>query len=57
MTRLVWTDGRVVFEGLNITGMVRNRNLTRAISDMAFGEFRRQFSYKVVPSLTKHGGG
>ena len=35
------------------TGLVRNRKLPRVISDMGFGEFRRQLSYKVVPSLTK----
>ena len=52
-TRLVRTYGRIVIEDLHIRGMVRNRKLSRAISDMGFGEFRRQLSYKVVPSLTE----
>ena len=52
-TRLVRTYGRVVIEDLNVRGMVRNRKLSRAISDMGFGEFRRQLSYKAEPSLTK----
>lgn len=52
-TRLVRTYGRIVIEDLNVKGMVRSRKLSRAISDMGFGEFRRQLSYKVVTSLTQ----
>ena len=52
-TGLVGTYGRIVIEDLNVKGMVRNRRLARAVSDMGFGGFRRQLSYKVVPSLTK----
>ena len=52
-TRLVQTYGRIVIEDLHVKGMLRNRKLSRAISDVGFGEFRRQLSYKVVPSLTK----
>ena len=52
-TSLVRAYGRIVIEDLNVKGMVRNRRLARAVSDMGFGEFRRQLSYKVVPSLTK----
>lgn len=52
-TRLVRMYGRVVIEDLNVRGMVRNRKLSRAISDMGFGEFRRQLSYKVVASPTE----
>ena len=33
-------------EELNVKGMVKNRKLSRAISDMGFFEFRRQLSYK-----------
>jgi putative transposase len=33
-------------EDLNVKGMVKNRRLSRAISDMGFFEFRRQLSYK-----------
>ena len=33
-------------EDLNVKGMVRNRKLSRAISDVGFGEFRRQLEYK-----------
>lgn len=37
---------RIVIEDLNVAGMVRNRKLARAISDVGFGEFRRQLEYK-----------
>jgi len=33
-------------EDLNVSGMVKNHNLARAVSDMGFFEFRRQLSYK-----------
>ncbi len=33
-------------EDLNVKGMVKNRKLSRAISDMGFFEFRRQLEYK-----------
>lgn len=52
-TALVRTYGRIVIEDLNVKGMVRNRRLARAVSDMGFGEFRRQLAYKADPSLTK----
>ena len=35
-------------EDLNVKGMVRNRCLSRAISDMGFFEFRRQLGYKAA---------
>ena len=36
----------IVIEDLNVSGMVKNRKLARAISDMGFYEFRRQLTYK-----------
>ena len=36
----------IVIEDLNVSGMVRNRRLARAISDCGWGEFRRQLEYK-----------
>ena len=35
-------------EDLNVSGMVKNRHLSRAISDMGFFEFRRQLAYKAA---------
>jgi putative transposase len=43
LTRRFHTLG---IEDLNVNGMVKNRKLSRAISDMGFFEFRRQLSYK-----------
>ena len=34
-------------EDLNVKGMVRNHKLAGAVSDAAFGEFRRQMQYKL----------
>lgn len=36
----------IVLEDLNVKGMVKNRCLARAISDVGFGELRRQIEYK-----------
>lgn len=43
VTRRFHTVG---IEDLNVRGMVRNRHLSRSISDMSFFEFRRQLEYK-----------
>ena len=45
-TRLVRTADLIVIEDLNVSGMVRNRHLARAISDCGWGEFRRQLEYR-----------
>jgi len=36
----------IVIEDLNVRGMVKNRCLSRAITDMGFGDFRAKLEYK-----------
>ncbi len=36
----------IVLEDLNVKGMLKNRKLARAISDVGLGEFKRQLTYK-----------
>jgi len=38
----------VVIEDLNVAGMLKNHNLAEALSDVSFGELRRQIQYKGV---------
>jgi len=45
-TRLVRENQTVVAERLHVKGMVRNRHLSRTISDAGWGEARRQLVYK-----------
>lgn len=45
LTRRFHTLG---IEDLNVRGMVKNRHLSRAVSDMSFFEFRRQLEYKAA---------
>ena len=45
-TGLVRSADTIVIEDLNVSGMVRNRHLARAISDCGWAEFRRQLTYK-----------
>ena len=45
LTRRFHTIG---IEDLNVSGMVKNHHLSRAISDMGFFEFRRQLEYKAA---------
>ncbi|WP_405810455.1 IS607 family element RNA-guided endonuclease TnpB [Streptomyces sp. NBC_01520] len=45
-TRLTREYSTIVVEDLNVAGMGRNRRLSRRIADAAFGEIRRQLTYK-----------
>ena len=45
-TELVSNYEVICIEDLNVSGMVKNHNLARAVSDMGFFEFRRQLDYK-----------
>jgi putative transposase len=45
-TRLTQTFTEVVIEDLHVKGMVQNRTLARAISDMGLGRFRQMLTYK-----------
>lgn len=45
-TRLAAKAGTIALETLNVVGMLKNRNLARALADAAFSEMVRQLSYK-----------
>lgn len=47
-TWLTKTYSYISVEDLNAAGMARNRRLAKAVSDAAFGEFRRQLEYKTA---------
>jgi putative transposase len=47
-SRLAKTKSVVVIEDLNVAGMLKNHHLAQAISDVGFGEFRRQLTYKAA---------
>ena len=49
-TWLAGTYSEISIEDLNAAGMVRNHHLAKAVSDAAFGEFRRQLEYKTARS-------
>ena len=44
---------RIVIEDLNVREMMRNKNLSRAIQEQCFYEFRRQLTYKCKWNNTK----
>lgn len=45
-TKLAKSHGEIAIEDLNVSGMVQNGKLSKAISDSGFYEFRRQLEYK-----------
>ena len=45
---LAGTYSDICIEDLNAAGMARNHRLAKAVSDAAFGEFRRQLEYKTA---------
>ena len=47
-TMLTQNYGIIGIEDLNVSGMVKNNKLARAILDMSFFEFRRQLEYKAA---------
>ena len=49
-SRLVKDFGTVVIEDLNVSVMVKNRCLAKSVSDVGFGELRRQIEYKAASS-------
>ena len=52
-TWLASTYSHISVEDLNAAGMARNHRLAKAVSDAAFGEFRRQLEYKTAKTDAK----
>lgn len=52
-TRLCRENQAIVIEDLHVSGMLKNEKLARAISDIGFGEIRRQLEYKSLRYETK----
>lgn len=47
-SKLIRENQTVVMEDLGVSGMLKNRRLARAISDVGWYEFRRQMGYKAI---------
>lgn len=47
-TYLAKNHSTIVIENLNVSGMMANHKLARAVQDMGFYEFRRQLEYKTL---------
>lgn len=47
-TELINNYDVICIEDLNVKGMVRNHHLSKAVSDSAFSEFRRELEYKAA---------
>lgn len=47
-TELILNNSLVGIEDLNVSGMIKNRRLSRAISEQGFSEIRRQLEYKAT---------
>lgn len=47
-SRVTQEFGAVVIEDLNVSGMLKNRSLAKSVSDVGFGELRRQIEYKAA---------
>lgn len=45
-SQIIANFDKIVVEDLNVAGMIKNRNLAQSLSDVAFGEMRRQLIYK-----------
>jgi putative transposase len=45
-THLAKNHGQIIIEDLNVSGLIKNGKLSKAIADSGFYEFRRQLSYK-----------
>lgn len=45
-TKLAKNHSQIVIEDLNISGLIKNGKLSKAIADSGFYEFRRQLTYK-----------